>query len=932
MKELILLIQKMLLFTCLLGVAISAPAQKAITEWAYSYSTNNNQLPRMATDSSGNCYVAMHLTDSIDLDLSDQEHFIYAENPRDLVLAKYDANQQLLWSKKWNSEGSYSFVIKSLKLSNEGDIYLAGLFRDTLDADPDSETVELISTSTRSSFIIKLDSLGDFKWARKIKAPNYYDDDLIGIEPIPSHGLMIYGQFVGSIDIDPGPDTHEITADDDEDVFILQLDNEGNFQWVKTIKGEYEQTIDGIAVAENGDLFITGTFEDETNFDLDGSTLYLDPSGNIDMYIMKLSMDGTTAWVKTIGGAANNGEVFPKEIELGKQGFLYILGDFKRTIDFDPGPQQQLKSPGGSFHYSDNFLLKLSPQSDFNWVKTWGGGDHDYTTALAIDENNHIYAHGTFKYTADFNPDPFDTVNITSVNYYDPYILKLSDQGNFLWATAFTGYSEKPSSLFIDDDFNIYLAGQSNGYFDASPDTTSYDLNFDVPGIYVIKLRQPCKSFPQITAVNGSLLCPEADSVTLAVSLNNPIDAPSYYWSSGDTTATVTLAPDQSTKYTLHLQYENQNELCDLYTDIPVTKVDSVNYWLSDDVTACPEEEVALIALEAAHYLWETGADSHEILVNETLSQQYSVTISDAFGCTTVDSVAVTRLPRPNPELPASTTICNGDLVDITASNGETYSWNTGNTENTISVAPLSTSSYQVTVTDGFGCQGVDSTIVVVNYASVSTVLETMVCNPNEEGVFEYLLQNASGCDSLIILINTLMPLPPAPELPAEIYLPSSEMPLSIMLPEIPEATSYNWLLPNGVEIFTGEHSHHIVLDWSALDVGANVCVNAINECGESEAVCVAIVLGLTSAAEDINSVNPLTVYPNPVGDVLHLSWDQPIRGKYNQCRIFDANGKLVESVSSVSNNISTEELPAGVYLLEINGPGGVAHCRFVKL
>ena len=84
-----------------------------------------------------------------------------------------------------------------------------------------------------------------------------------------------------------------------------------------------------------------------------------------------------------------------------------------------------------------------------------------------------------------------------------------------------------------------------------------------------------------------------------------------------------------------------------------------------------------------------------------TTYSSYSITASIG-SCTDTSSASVTVLPVPTANVAAtSTLICGGDITTITASGGNTYSWNNGATTTVISVSPAVTTTYTVTASNG---------------------------------------------------------------------------------------------------------------------------------------------------------------------------------------------------------------------------------------
>lgn len=115
---------------------------------------------------------------------------------------------------------------------------------------------------------------------------------------------------------------------------------------------------------------------------------------------------------------------------------------------------------------------------------------------------------------------------------------------------------------------------------------------------------------------------------------------------------------------------------------------------------------------------------------------QFRVTVTQNSGCSTT-SGSFTVIVRPNPSANASANqeICNGEavLISVSPTGGTspyTYNWSTGATTPSILVAPGTTTTYFVTVTDAFGCAStVDDVVVTVNTNPVANAgLDQTIC------------------------------------------------------------------------------------------------------------------------------------------------------------------------------------------------------------
>ncbi|HWW61901.1 MAG TPA: hypothetical protein VN181_11080, partial [Thermoanaerobaculia bacterium] len=155
---------------------------------------------------------------------------------------------------------------------------------------------------------------------------------------------------------------------------------------------------------------------------------------------------------------------------------------------------------------------------------------------------------------------------------------------------------------------------------------------------------------------------------------------------------------------------------------VPITAPPTVT--ITGPTASCPAAPITLDAGGGfASYSWNTGATSQTIVVSPTVATTYSVTVTDANGCTGADSHAVTMNPVPTPVITGPTSTCSGTPVTLDAGGGfATYSWSTGATSQTISVAPTTTTPYSVTVTNGSGCSGSDSHTVTVSANPTATI------------------------------------------------------------------------------------------------------------------------------------------------------------------------------------------------------------------
>ncbi|MFN8713909.1 MAG: beta strand repeat-containing protein, partial [Bacteroidota bacterium] len=156
-------------------------------------------------------------------------------------------------------------------------------------------------------------------------------------------------------------------------------------------------------------------------------------------------------------------------------------------------------------------------------------------------------------------------------------------------------------------------------------------------------------------------------------------------------------------------------------------------YWSIDNVS------ISAASTSGLTYNWSsvpagfTSAVQNPGSTSPTVSTTYNVLISNPAGCTANPSIAVTVNPLPTVGASASaTSICVGASSDLTATGAVTYSWMPGSlTGTTVTVSPVSTTTYTVTGTDANGCQNTAQVTVVVNTlpAVSASATPATICN-----------------------------------------------------------------------------------------------------------------------------------------------------------------------------------------------------------
>lgn len=423
--------------------------------WAVNLSGDNSFGSALTTDADGNVYTAGMFSGIVDFDPGPGVFNLTAAAAQygTVFVSKVDSSAGFIWAKAFYPNGGPAL---SIAVDNAGNVYTTGYFYGTVDFDPDTGTFNLTATynslNTPDIFISKLNSNGDFVWAKRIGGLSADEGKSITVDA--TGNIYITGYYIGIVDFDPGSGVHNVDTSVYASFFICKLDSGGNFVSAKGIPGPITMGY-SVSVDNNQNIYTSGYFYGAVDFD-PGPAVYIlgDPTLDATTFISKYDSSGNFVWAKMIGGF---GLDFGKTIELDNQGNVYTVGQFNGTADFDPDTGTYFLSAGNGYY---TFICKLNNNGNFIWARKLPGSVYTYSgNALSLDPNDNAYISGSFFNTADFNPDTA-VYNLTPYGNYDGYIVKLDSSANFKWARKLGGVNiEEQRGIGADNFGHVYCTG-----------------------------------------------------------------------------------------------------------------------------------------------------------------------------------------------------------------------------------------------------------------------------------------------------------------------------------------------------------------------------------------------------------------------------------------------------------------------------------------
>jgi len=246
------------------------------------------------------------------------------------------------------------------------------------------------------------------------------------------------------------------------DLWILKLDKCGIIQWEKSFGGTGYESARDVAQTSDGGYIVLG----ETN-STDGGVI-AGYGGTKDIWLLKLSANGTLQWQKRYGGS---GMDIGNHIEVMNDG-SYLIAASSSSNDGD------IRGNHGTGGYTDGVVMKIGATGTLLWSKCYGGSKNEELFDFRVINGNIYLAGFTNSVNGDIPPDQKN---------YDVWLLALDKEGNKIFSNIYGGSQNDVAYCMTKGaDGTLTLAGYTTSNDgDVSGAKGSQDfwvLNVDIKG------------------------------------------------------------------------------------------------------------------------------------------------------------------------------------------------------------------------------------------------------------------------------------------------------------------------------------------------------------------------------------------------------------------------------------------------------------------
>ncbi len=600
----------------------------------------------------------------------------------DAFLAKYDQEGNRLWATYFGGPGDeYG---QSVDVDNEGNVYITGSTNSTEGIATTGSYQTTFGGGATDAFIAKFDIDGDLVWATYMGSDGYEITNSIAAD---DQGNVFIIGWTNSAD---GLTTSNAFSPDynggNHDAFLARMDDEGGINWITYLGGSGDDTGLQVRINPGGDLVVSGWTSSTNNIATANAYQTTYGGGTADVFLALFQIDGSRIWSTYYGGSEDE---YADALEVAASGDIYIAGPCTSPNALSSASAHQ-PVIGGGF---DAFIARFSSEGERIWGSYYGGASNDVAYALTLDNMGSIYMAGHTMST-----DGIATVNAHQTENgggSDAYLVRFTEDGVREWASYYGGDGEEQAfGMEVDENDRIYITGNtgSSGQI-STPGAFQENFGGGMQDAYLARFS-PCED-PVAELTNGGYICEPSDVVMELILTGTPpftitysvdgVERPPVTAESSPFFLTVELPWTDSIKILSVSSGDCEGIITGQFDLIQIPSEIDLGIPMFD----CNDMDTTYtVVLEMSGGVFNylsvgntEGTISGNVFTSVPIpyDDPFDIEITTTLDCEpfSISGFSDCTLPCPEDfgEITGNTTVCAGDMIQITASGGVIYEW-----------------------------------------------------------------------------------------------------------------------------------------------------------------------------------------------------------------------------------------------------------------
>ncbi len=708
--------------------------------WATYYGgTQTDVCARVAVDAANNIDVCGWTASTTNIATVGAHQTAYGGGLYDGFVVKFDAAGVRQWATYYGGSGSDESA-SGIAVDPASNIIVTGWTQSLNNISTPGSHQPAWGGGSYDDYLVKFNSAGVRQWA------TYYGgtaDEISwwGAAADPAGNVFLAGGTQSANAI-ATVGAHQTSIGGTYDGFVVKFNAAGVRQWGTYYGGPGTSIPSGVNADGAGNVMMTGQTNSFTAIASVGAH-QTSIGGSYDGYLVKFNGAGVRQWGTYYGGSADEGL---DDVASDGGGNVYAIGYTASPNNIATASAWQTSFAGGQW---DVCVVKFDPAGVRQWGTYYGGPARDPGYAIAVDAAGCAIAAGEAQST-------------TGIATSGAFQTTLGGGGVDAFVAKFCSVVPLTvTALQTDVSCNGQCTGTASA--NASGGTTPYTYAWTPSGGTNANATGLCAGTYTITVTDGTSSTASA-SVTitqppLLTGSTSPVNATCNGQCNGSSTASASGGVSPYTYAWSNAQTGiTATGLCAGTFTVTVTDANGCTATQTTTITEPPPIGIAQSQVNVNccgscngsasafgtggtspySYSWNTTPVQTTQIATSLCAGNYTVTVTDANGCTSTASYAITQ-PACMGAAPTFTNVlCNGQCNGTAGANASggvtpyTYSWN--NSQSTQTATGLCPGGYTVTITDANGCTSSGSVTITQPNAVTSTISSTSTTCGNTIG------------------------------------------------------------------------------------------------------------------------------------------------------------------------------------------------------
>jgi hypothetical protein len=299
-----------------------------------------------------------------------------------------------------------------------------------------SGTVGAASAGPYDGFVARYGSSGTQRWVVQFGSADNENVDAIATDA--DHFVYVAGSTTGAL---PGSPVINFGG---SDAFLVKYDENGALVWTRQLGSVGDEYAHGIAIDQNGDIFVVG----RTTGVLIGAS-----AGDEDYFLARYDRDGNLVMLVQDG---TSGEDRGIAVAIGPSGNAYVLGQTDGVLG------------AAAFGDTDLFVAKYDPAGGLTWIEQRGSNGLDLAGGIAVNADGQVFVSASVEGSLDGGVDQ---------PYLDVVVIRYDANGTWRWTDQRgTADTDTANGIALSPDGTPYTTGSTGGALDGNVSAGGTDL------------------------------------------------------------------------------------------------------------------------------------------------------------------------------------------------------------------------------------------------------------------------------------------------------------------------------------------------------------------------------------------------------------------------------------------------------------------------